>query len=135
MSLKSRHTAYVDVLSQDWPHCRKMFCQDEQRSCRKQDVRFANNSEPKEAKRSKPSGQNNFMFLKEDDTVDEVNTVAAFKRYADGETLTKRERMQNDIDAYTVTQVKPKIAVRMNSELPRTSKKGWKEVCGQDGNR
>ncbi len=58
------------------------------------------------------------MFVKEDEPVEEKNTVVAFKRSTDGETLTKQKRMQNDIDAYTKTQVKPKIAVRMNPWLP-----------------
>ena len=58
------------------------------------------------------------MFVKEDDLLEEENTVAAFKGSADGETLTKQQRMQNDIDAYTKTQVKPKIAVRMNPDFP-----------------
>ena len=54
------------------------------------------------------------MFVKEDDLVEEENTVAALKRSADGETLTKQQRMQHHIDVYTKTQVRPKLAVRMN---------------------
>ena len=77
------------------------------------------------------------MFVKEDDPIEEENTVAAFKRSADGETLTKQQRMQNDIDAYTKTQVKPKIAVRMNPDFtvtrkaPRKSKKGGKRSASK----
>ena len=62
-------------------------------------MRFAKNSEPTKAKGAGPSGHNNIMFVKEDDPVEEENTVAAFKRSADEETLTKQQRMQNDIDA------------------------------------
>ena len=62
------------------------------------------------------------MFVREDEPVEEENTVAAFKRYADGETLAEQQRMQNDIDVYTKTQVKPKIAVRMNPDFPITRK-------------
>ncbi len=63
--------------------------------------------------------------------------MAAFKRSADGETLTKRQRMQNDIEAYTEMQVKPKIAVRMNPDFPITrktpqkSKKGGRKSVGK----
>ncbi len=53
-----------------------------------QHVRFAKNSEPTETQGAGPSGQNNIIFVKEDDPVEEENTVAAFKRSADGETLT-----------------------------------------------
>ena len=59
--------------------------------------------------------------------------MAAFKRSADRETLTKQQRIQNDIDTYTKTQVKPTIAVRMNPDFPvtrkapRKSKKGGKK--------
>ncbi len=86
----------------------------------KQNVRFTKNSEPSKDKGAGPSGRNNIMFVKEDDLIEEENTVAAFKRSADGETLSKQQRMQNDIDAYTKTQVKPKIAVRMNPNFPVT---------------
>ncbi len=58
------------------------------------------------------------MVVKEDGPIEEENTVAAFKRSADRETLTKQQRMQNDINAYTKTQLKPKIAVTMNPRLP-----------------
>ncbi len=88
----------------------------------KQDVRFAKKSEPTKAKGEGPSGQNNIIFVKEDDSMKEENTVAAFKRSADGETLTEQQRMKNDIDAYSKTQVKPKIAVRMNHDFPSTCK-------------
>ena len=80
------------------------------------------------------------MFVKEDDSVEEENTVAEFKRSVDGETLSKQQRMQNDIEAYNKTQVKQKISVRMNPtsrslERLRKEQKGWKEVCVQGSNR
>ena len=81
------------------------------------------------------------MFVKEDDPVEEESTVAAFKRSADGETLTKQQRVQNEIDAYTKTLVKTKIVVRMNRDFliarkaPKKSKKRGKKVCKQNGNR
>ncbi len=96
----------------------------------KQDVRLAKNNEPTEAKGAGPSGQNSITFVKEGKTVEEENSVAAFKRTADGETLTMQKRMQNDIDTYTKTQVKPKIAVRMNPDfqitrkIPKKNRKG-----------
>ena len=62
------------------------------------------------------------MLVREDKPVEEENTVAAFKRTADGEILTKQQRMQNDFDAYTKTQIKPKIAARKNSDFPITRK-------------
>ena len=49
------------------------------------------------------------MVVKEDDPVEEENTVAAFKRSVDGETLSKQQKMQKDMDAYTKMQVKPKL--------------------------
>ena len=73
------------------------------------------------------------MFVKEYYPIEEENTMAAFKRFADGETITKQQRMQNNIDAYTKTKAKPKIAVRMKSyfpvtrKAPRKSKKGAKK--------
>ena len=88
----------------------------------KQDVRIAKNNEPTEAKGAGKSGQNNTMFVNEDRPVEEENTVAAFKRTADGETLAKQQRIQNDIDPYTKTQMKPKIAVRMNPDFSNTRK-------------
>ncbi len=108
----------MHVLPLDWTHYLKLFRLQENEAVDKQDVRFAKNSESKKAKGSGPSGQNNIMFVKESDPVEEENTVAAFKKFAEGETLTKQRRMQNDIDAYTKTQVKPKIAVRMNLSFP-----------------
>ncbi len=65
----------------------------------KQDVRFDKSSEATENKDAGPSRQNNIMFVKEDEIVEEENTVTAFKRTADGETLTKQQRMPNNIDA------------------------------------
>ncbi len=49
----------------------------------KQDMRFAKNSEPAKSKGAGLSGQNNVMFVKEDDPVEEENTEAAFERSAD----------------------------------------------------
>ncbi len=54
----------------------------------KQDVRLAKNNKPTEAKGAGPSGQNNILFVKEDKPFEKENTVAAFKRTADGEILT-----------------------------------------------
>ncbi len=71
----------------------KCFPKRSNEAVEKQDVRFAKSSEPTEAKRAGPSGQNYIMFLKEDKPVEEENTVAAFKRTAEGETLSKQQRM------------------------------------------
>ena len=38
-------------------------------------MRLAKNSEPTKAKGAGPSGQNNIMFVKEDDPLEEENTV------------------------------------------------------------
>ena len=40
----------------------------------KQDLRFAKNTEPTDTKGTGSSVQNNIMFVKEDDTVEEDNT-------------------------------------------------------------
>ncbi len=56
--------------------------------------------------------------------------MAAFKRSADGETFTKQQQMQNDIDAYNKTQVKPNIAVRMNFDFPVTRRAPRKRKKG-----
>ena len=99
-------------------------------------MRFAKNSELTEAKGAGASGKNNISFLKEGNPIEE-NTVAAFKGSADGKTLTKQQRMQNDIDSYNKTQVKPKIALRMNPDFPIThkgpkeSKKGGKKSASK----
>ncbi len=85
-------------------------------------MKFAKNNEPSEAKKAGLSGQNNIIFVKEDDLVEEQNTVAAFKKSADGETLTKQQGMQNDIDANRKTQVKPKIPVQLNPNFRITNK-------------
>ncbi len=102
----------------------------------KQDVSFDKNTEPTKAKGAGPSGQNNIMFVIEDDRVEEENTVAALKRPADGETLTIQQRMQNDIDSCTETQVKRRIAARMNPDFSITrkaskSKKSGKKSAGK----
>ncbi len=39
-------------------------------------MRFAKNSEATEAKGAGPSGKNNIRFVKEDDPIEEENTVA-----------------------------------------------------------
>ncbi len=93
-------------------------------------MRFSKNSGPTEAKGAGPSGQNNIRFVKEDGPVEEEHTVAAFKRSAGGETLSKQQRMQNGIDAYTNIQVKPKIAVRTNPDFPITRKVSKKNRKG-----
>ncbi len=98
----------------------KCFVRKSNEAVEAQDVRFAKNSGPTEAEGDGPSGQNNIMFVKEDDPVEEEHTVAMFKISADGETLIKQKRMQNDIDAYTKMQVKPKIAVTTNPDFPIT---------------
>ena len=97
----------------------------------KQDVRFSKPSTPAESKGAGPSGQNDIMFLQENELEQENNTVAVFKRSAGGETLTMQQRMQNDIDVYNNSQVKPKIGVRVNPDFPSTrkvSKKSKKSV-------
>ena len=72
------------------------------------------------------------MFMKEGDPIEKENTVAAFKRSADRETLTKQQRMQDDIDTYTKMQVKLTIVVKMSPDFavtrkaPKKSKKGGK---------
>ncbi len=82
------------------------------------DARFAKNSGPKEFKAAGPSELNNIIFVKEDRPVEEEHIVAAFKRPADGETLTKQQRMPEDIDVYTKMQAKSNIAVRTNPDFP-----------------
>ncbi len=81
---------------------------------------FAENSQPSKAKEDGPSGPNNIMFEKEGDSIQEENTAAAFQRSADRATLNKHQRMQDDIDAYTKTQVKPSIALGMDPDFPVT---------------
>ncbi len=94
-------------------------------------MRFAKHSESTEIKGSGPSGQNNIMFVKNDDPVEEENTVAAFKRSAEVETLNKQQRMKNDIEAFSKTQVKPKISVRTNPDFPITRKAPKKSKKGR----
>ena len=128
----------ADILP-TWAYCHRVGCTVENcfvkrsnEAVEKQDVRFSKNNEPTKAEGYEPSWQNTIMFVKEGDPFEEENTVAAFKRSADGGTLTKQQMMQNDINAYTKTQMKPKIAVRTNPEFPITrkapkkSKKRWK---------
>ncbi len=81
-------------------------------------MRFAKSSEPTEAKRASSSGQNNILFVKADDSVEEDDTVAVYKSAASGEILTKQHRMQNDIDAYGKTQAKPKVTVKNEPGFP-----------------
>ncbi len=57
----------------------------------KQDVRFAKNSQPTKAEGVGPSRLDNVMFVKEDASVEEYNTVAAFKRSADGKRSASRK--------------------------------------------
>ncbi len=48
--------------------------------------------------------------------------MAAFKRSADGETITQQQRIHNDIDVSNKISVNPKIAVRMNPDFLTTRK-------------
>ncbi len=68
----------------------KCFVKRSNEAVAKQYVRLAKNSEPTKAKRAGPPTQNSIMFLREDDSVKEENTLAAFKRSANGGTLTKQ---------------------------------------------
>ncbi len=122
MSLEGRHTSYVHLLPPEWSHWLKLFSEDEQISNRKQDVRFDKNREPTEAERARRSRQKNIMFVGEDDPAERQHTVAAFKIFTDGETLTKQQRILNNIDAFNKKQVKPKVSVRMNLDFPTTRK-------------
>ncbi len=74
------------------------------------------------------------MFVEEDYLVVEDNTIAAFKRTASGETINKHQRMQDDIDTYNKTQVKPNVAVRANPDFPvprkaRKKNKNSEHIC------
>ncbi len=89
-------------------------------------MRFSNKNKSVEEKGAGPSGNNDVMFVKEDDPVVEDNTVAAFTRAASGETITKQQRMQNDIEAYNRIQVKPNVTVRANPDFPVPRKAGKK---------
>ena len=60
------------------------------------------------------------MFVQENELMQEDNTVATLNQSAERETLTKQQRMQNDIDIYNNSQVKPKIAVRVNYDFSST---------------
>ena len=64
----------------------------------------------------------------EDDLVVENNIVAAFKRTASGETITKQQRMQNDIEVYNKTQVNSNVAVRINPDFRVSCKTKKKNV-------
>ena len=59
------------------------FVKRSNKAVEKQDVRFAKNTEPTDIKGTVSSVQNNIMFAKEDDPVEEDNIVAAFKRSAE----------------------------------------------------
>ena len=93
MSLKGRHTSYVHLLPSELSNWLKLFSEEEQVSNRKQDVRFDKNREPTEAERARRSRQKNIMFVGEDDPGEMQHTVAAVKRFTDGETLTKQQRI------------------------------------------
>ena len=85
-------------------------------------MKFAIINKPREARRSGPSGQNNIVFVKEDDFVEEDNTVAACKRSANRETLTKQQGMQNGMDDCNKALLKQKVSVRLNPYFPITRK-------------
>ncbi len=73
------------------------------------------------------------MFLDEEEEEAE-ETVAAFKRSADGEALTKQQRMQNDIEEHDGTKISCSVEPRKNPDHPirrkshtkNTKKKGTK---------
>ena len=97
----------------------------------RQDARLSGNKAPVEKKKGGPSAQANVMFLQESEPAVAEDTVAAFKRTADGETLTKQQRMQNDIEAYEKAQAKPKITARVNPDHPVTRKPSKKKRSGK----
>ncbi len=95
-------------------HCHRVghttencFVEKSNEAVEKQDVRSGKNTEPTDTKGTGSLVQDNIMFVKEDDPIEEDYTVAAFKKSADGEILTKQQQMQNDTDAYNETQLKP----------------------------
>ncbi len=71
MSLEGRHTSYMHVLPPVGHTAENCFVKKSNEAVETQDVRFAKNSGPTEAKEAVPSGQNNIMFVKEDDSVEE----------------------------------------------------------------
>ncbi len=76
------------------------------------------------------------MHVQENEPGQEDNTVAAFNRSADREILTEQQRMQNDIDDYSNSQVQTKIASRVNLDFPSTrkvSKKSKESVKNSGG--
>ncbi len=60
--------------------------------------------------------------MKEDDHVEEGNTLGTFRGSADGETFIELQRMQKDSDAYIKAHEKLKIAVKTNLDFPITRK-------------
>ncbi len=74
-------------------------------------MRFSKPSTPAESKGAGPSGQNNIIFLQENEPEEEDNTVAAFMRSADGETLTKQQRMKK-------MSLMPTIIHKLNPRFP-----------------
>ncbi len=110
MSLENRHTPTCTYCHRIGYTAENPFVKRNNEALEKQDARFANNSVPTEAKRAGPSVQNNIMFMKEDEPVEEENTVAAFKRSADGDTRNNQQRMRND--------TMPTIKRRLSQRLP-----------------
>ncbi len=84
-----------------------------------------------QANQGESSEPRNVMFLDEEGEEAE-ETVAAFKRSADGETLTKQQRMQNDIEEHTGIKISPFVRprknldhpIRRNSQTKKSRKKG-----------
>ena len=60
------------------------------------------------------------MFVEKEDD----ETVAAFKRSATGETLTKQQRMQNDIAEYNNPVIRTDPRTKLEPVLPAPRKMG-----------
>ncbi len=99
MSVESRYTIYVHVLTPGGLHYRNCFSKRSSEAVEKQDLTFAKNNDPAKTKKAVPSGQNDMMFVKEDDPVEEGNTVVAFNRSTDGEKLIVQKSRHKDFDA------------------------------------
>ncbi len=77
-------------------------------------MRFIRENRLTNTKSAAPSGHIKIRFMKKSDPVAADNTVTAFKRFSNRETLTKHRRIRNDAKILNMTKRKSKTAVWMN---------------------
>ena len=86
----------------------------------KQDILILRTNSAGDSSNKHLAKADNVMFVKQEDD----ETVVAFKRSATGKTLTKQQRMQNDIAKYNKPVIQTDPRTKFEPDLPGPRKIG-----------